>query len=73
MAYADLILPDHHAMESESAVMSPVAGTNIAFAVTTPFVRPLYNTRPIEQKTLGDIAKKLNLTFINGCNCPELD
>jgi anaerobic selenocysteine-containing dehydrogenase len=62
-AYADLILPDHHGLESESAVMPPVAGTSIAFGVTEPFVRPLYNTRPMQQ-TLADIAKKMNITFI---------
>jgi anaerobic selenocysteine-containing dehydrogenase len=62
-AYADLILPDHHTMESESAVAPPVAGTSIAYTVTEPFVRPLYNTRPIEQ-TLADIARKLNVVFV---------
>jgi anaerobic selenocysteine-containing dehydrogenase len=30
--------------------------------VTTPFVRPLYDTRPIE-KTLADVAQKMNVTF----------
>jgi anaerobic selenocysteine-containing dehydrogenase len=62
VAYADFILPDHHTLESESAVVPPIAGTSIAFAVTTPMVRPLHNTRPIEQ-TLADVAKKLNVTF----------
>lgn len=62
VAYADLILPDHHALESESAVVPSVAGTSMAFAVTTPFVRPLYNTRPMEQ-TLANIAKKMNVSF----------
>jgi len=61
-AFADLILPDHHALESEAAVIPPVSGTQIAFAVTEPFVRPLYNTRPIQQ-TLADIAKKMSVTF----------
>jgi anaerobic selenocysteine-containing dehydrogenase len=62
-AYADLILPDHHTLESESAVVPPLADTHIAFAVTTPFIRPLYNTRPIEQ-TLADIARKMNVAFV---------
>ena len=61
--YADLILPDHHTLESESAVVPPVAGTPVAFELTTPFVRPLYNTRPIEQ-TLADIARKMNVAFV---------
>ena len=62
-AYADLVLPDHHAMESESAVVPPVAGTPVAFVTTTPFIRPLYNTRPIEQ-TISDVARKMNVTFL---------
>ena len=62
-AYADLVLPDHHAMESESAVVPPVAGTPVAFVTTTPFTRPLYNTRPIEE-TLSDVARKMSVTFL---------
>jgi anaerobic selenocysteine-containing dehydrogenase len=62
VAYADLILPDNHSLESESAVVPPVAGTQLAFAVTAPFVRPLYNTRPIEQ-TLASLTQKLNVSY----------
>jgi anaerobic selenocysteine-containing dehydrogenase len=61
-AYADLILPDHHTLESEAAVAPGIAPTSIAINVTMPFVRPLYNTRPIQQ-TLGDIARKINVPF----------
>ncbi len=62
VAYADVILPDHHTLESEAAVVPAVAPVPIAINVTTPFVRPLYATRPIEQ-TLGDIARKINVAF----------
>jgi anaerobic selenocysteine-containing dehydrogenase len=62
VAYADLILPDHHALESEVAVEPAVAIQPLDITVSKPFVRPLYNTRQLEE-TLSDIAKKLNVTF----------
>jgi anaerobic selenocysteine-containing dehydrogenase len=62
VAYADAILPDHHTLESEAALVPAVAVTPIAYTVTTPFVRPLYNTRPVEQ-TLSDIARQMSVTF----------
>jgi anaerobic selenocysteine-containing dehydrogenase len=58
-AYADVILPDHHALESEAAVVSAVTGS---IAVGEQFVQPLYDTRALAQ-TLSDIAAKLNLPF----------
>jgi anaerobic selenocysteine-containing dehydrogenase len=58
-AYADVILPDHHALETDAAVLSPVTH---AIALSEQFVQPLYNTRAIEQ-TLADLAAKLNVTF----------
>ncbi len=61
-AYADVILPDHQTLESEAAIVPVVAISPIDISVATPFIRPLYNTRRIEQ-TLGDIAKKMNVTF----------
>jgi anaerobic selenocysteine-containing dehydrogenase len=51
-AYADLLLPDHHALESEAAVL-PLGLAGVA--VAEPFVRPLYDTRPIAQ-TLGRLG-----------------
>jgi anaerobic selenocysteine-containing dehydrogenase len=60
-AFADLILPDHHPLESEYAVIPPVAATQIAFTVTEPFVRPLYNTQALPQ-TLAAIAKTQPIT-----------
>jgi len=61
-AFADLLLPDHHILESEAAVMPPISGTSVAVAVTQPFVRPLHNTRALAQ-TLTDIAQKRNIPF----------
>jgi anaerobic selenocysteine-containing dehydrogenase len=60
-AYADWILPDHHFLESSNAVV-PVISPRPAVTVSTPFVQPLYDTRPIEQ-TLAGIAQKINVTF----------
>jgi anaerobic selenocysteine-containing dehydrogenase len=51
-AYADVLLPDHHTLESEAAVL-PLGLAGVA--VAQPFVRPLYDTRPIEQ-TLGALG-----------------
>jgi anaerobic selenocysteine-containing dehydrogenase len=58
-AYADVILPDHHSLESEAAVVSPVTQT---VAVGDPCVQPLYDTRALAQ-TLADIAVKLDISF----------
>lgn len=60
-AYADVILPDHHMLES-AAALSPAVSPRTAISVTTPFVQPLYNTRPLEQ-TLGDLARKAGVMF----------
>jgi anaerobic selenocysteine-containing dehydrogenase len=60
-AYADWILPDHHFLESSNAIV-PAVSPRPAVTVSTPFVQPLYDTRPIEQ-TLAGIAQKMNLAF----------
>ncbi len=60
-AYADWILPDHHALESAAAAV-PLVSPRPAITVAMPFVRPLYDTRPIEQ-TLGELARRVNVTF----------
>ncbi|MGI9074583.1 MAG: molybdopterin-containing oxidoreductase family protein [Bryobacteraceae bacterium] len=60
-AHADLILPDHHILESATAVV-PVVSPRPAITVAMPFVQPLYNARAIQQ-TLGDIAHKMNIAF----------
>lgn len=60
-AYADWILPDHHLLESARAII-PDVSPQAAVTVAIPFVRPLYNTRPMEE-TLSDIARKMNVDF----------
>ena len=60
-AYADYILPDHHALESAVAI-APLVSDRTAIAAAEPFVEPLYDTRAVE-KTLADIAAKLNATY----------
>lgn len=62
VAYADLILPSNHSLESEMAVVPAVPVTPISINVATSFVQPLYDTRPLEQ-TLDAIARKMNTTF----------
>ena len=61
-AYADFILPDHHALESTVAV-SPVTSDRTGLALAEPFVLPLYETQAVE-KTLTDLAAKLGVTYI---------
>lgn len=60
-AYADLVLPDHHSLETEAAVFTPAAPALHA-VVATQFVHPLHNTRATEQ-VLADVAKRMNVTF----------
>ncbi len=55
-AHADLILPDHHALESELAAL-PAVSPRPGVALAVPFVRPLYDTRAAE-KSLADIAEQ---------------
>jgi menaquinone reductase, molybdopterin-binding-like subunit len=60
-AYADMILPDHHTLESETAIV-PAVSPRPAITVARSFVQPLYNTRPIGQ-TLTDLAHKAGVAF----------
>lgn len=60
-AYADLILPDNHYLESETALIASVA-PQPTISVGMPFVRPLYTTRAVEQ-TLADIAGALEVEY----------
>jgi len=60
-AWSDLLLPDHHALESESAIV-PVVSAQPAVTVATPFVEPLYDTRAVE-KTLADLARKMAIEY----------
>jgi anaerobic selenocysteine-containing dehydrogenase len=60
-AYADFILPDHHPLESNVAVMAAVSDRP-SVAIAEAFIQPLYQTRAVE-KTLGDIAGKLGVNY----------
>ncbi|HVW11553.1 MAG TPA: molybdopterin-dependent oxidoreductase [Bryobacteraceae bacterium] len=60
-AYADFILPDDHPLERSVVVMAAVSDRP-SVAIAEPFVQPLYQTRAVE-KTLGDIADKLGVTY----------
>jgi anaerobic selenocysteine-containing dehydrogenase len=60
-AYADLLLPDHHALENSAAILTSVAPA-LAVTVATPFVQALYDTRSTDQ-VLAAIAKRLNVEF----------
>ena len=55
--YADLLLPSHHALESEAAVFS-----QSGVAIGVPFVEPLYDTRALES-TLAGLAARLKLEY----------
>src|SRR5260370_30314927 len=55
-AWSDLLLPDHHTLETEVSLV-PAVSAQPAVAVGTPFVRPLYDTRPVEN-ALGNMARK---------------
>jgi anaerobic selenocysteine-containing dehydrogenase len=60
-AWSDLLLPDHHPLESEMAVV-PAVSVRPAAAVATPFVEPLYDTRAVET-TLAGLARKLGVAY----------
>jgi anaerobic selenocysteine-containing dehydrogenase len=60
-AFADWILPDHAWLESESLVEPPVA-PGLAITGSTALVRPLYDTRRLEE-VLVDLAARLGRTI----------
>ena len=60
-AFADLLLPDHDPLESEIALI-PAVAPQPAVNIGTPFVEPLYDTRPVE-RTLADLARKLDRPY----------
>ena len=62
VAYADLILPSPHPLESETAIVAAVSPSPVSVNIAKPFIQPLYNTRPIEQ-SLDAIARKMNVKF----------
>jgi menaquinone reductase, molybdopterin-binding-like subunit len=56
-AWADILMPDHHELESEMALL-PAVSVQQSVAVSTPFVEPLYDTRAVET-TLAELATKI--------------
>jgi menaquinone reductase, molybdopterin-binding-like subunit len=60
-AWCDLLLPDHHSLESEMAVV-PAVSVQPAAAVSTPFVEPLHNTLSVEA-TLFEMARKIGVEY----------
>ena len=60
-AFADLLLPTHHALESEIAVV-PAVSPGPAVNLGMPFVEPLYDTRAPE-RIWFDLARKMNVEY----------
>jgi anaerobic selenocysteine-containing dehydrogenase len=60
-AWCDLLLPAHHGFESETAVV-PAVSPRLSVTVARPFIKPLYDTRAIEE-TLFEIAHKMKLDY----------
>ncbi len=56
-AYADLILPDHAALES-AALIQPEVAAGPSISGSRAYVRPLYETRATEE-VLAELAQKL--------------
>lgn len=60
-AWADLLLPTHHAFESE-VVLIPAVSPQPAVTIGIPFVEPLYDTRAPE-KLWSNLAGRLKLEY----------
>jgi anaerobic selenocysteine-containing dehydrogenase len=60
-AWSDLVLPDHHTLESEAALV-PAVSAQSAVQVGMPFVEPLYDTRAVE-RTLVDLARRMEIEY----------
>jgi anaerobic selenocysteine-containing dehydrogenase len=60
-AWADILMPDHHELESGMALV-PAVSSQEAVAVSTPFVEPLYDTRAVET-TLAELATKIGAEY----------
>ena len=60
-AWADLLLPVHHALESEVALLPAVAPLP-AVTIGIPFVEPLYDTSSPE-KLWSDLSAKMKLPY----------
>jgi anaerobic selenocysteine-containing dehydrogenase len=60
-AWADIIMPDHHELESGMALL-PAVSAQPAVAVSTAFVEPLHDTRAVET-TLAELAAKIGAEY----------
>jgi anaerobic selenocysteine-containing dehydrogenase len=60
-AWSDLLLPVHHALESEVAIVPPVS-PHSGLTIGVPFVEPLYETRALPS-TLAALAQRLRLDY----------
>jgi len=60
-AHADLLLPVHHSLETETAVV-PAVSSKPAVSVARAFAQPLYDTRSSE-RMWSDLARRLNLEY----------
>jgi anaerobic selenocysteine-containing dehydrogenase len=60
-AWSDLLLPGHHTLESEAALV-PAVSPQPAVTVAVPFVKPLYDTRAVET-VLADLARKMSKEY----------
>ena len=60
-AWSDLLLPDHHSLEAEAA-LAPAVSPQAGVVVATPFVKPLYETRAVEQ-TLVALARRMEIEY----------
>ncbi len=60
-AWSDLLMPGHHELESEMALV-PAVSAGPSVALSTPFVEPLYDTRAVEA-TLAQLAGKIGVAY----------
>jgi anaerobic selenocysteine-containing dehydrogenase len=60
-AWADMLLPDHHALELEAALV-PAVCAQPSLTVSMPFIQPLYETRAVE-RTLADLARAMQIDY----------
>jgi anaerobic selenocysteine-containing dehydrogenase len=60
-AWADLLLPAHHTLESELALL-PAVSPQPGVTIGTPFGEPLYDTRAPE-RLWSDLARRMKLDY----------
>jgi len=60
-AWADIVLPTHHPLESEVAI-APAVSSRSGVSIGIPIVEPLYETRALDQM-FSELARKLHLEY----------